>query len=346
MNLFQGLFRLESQSHETDIFILDEQLNPVPEGIEGELCVSNSCVAKGYFNNPELTATKFIDNKFSKNSTNKIYRTGDLVVCKNNIMYYIGRKDNQIKIRGMRVEIGEIESVLNEIDFIQQAIVLPIKQDNNIKLTAFIKESSDSEINTEFTRNVSSEKIPAHMVPSDFILVESFPLNPNGKIDRLKLSEYKSNKTETISNYNLNDTENKLLTLWQNVLRKNNISINDDFFSVGGDSLSAVNLFILIEKEFKKHLPISVLYQSPTISKLAKTLTDGFTDKIELKSLVPIKSKGKKTPLFFVHGAGGNILLYKDLVKYLDPEIPIYGLQSLGLNGKDNILDSIEEMAI
>ncbi len=342
----KGIVPIGKAIQETEIFILDEELNPVPDGVEGELCVSNSCVANGYFNNPELTASKFINNKFNEKSYNRIYRTGDLVVNKNNVMYYIGRRDNQVKIRGMRVEIGEIESAINEIDFIEQAIVLPIKQDNDIKLTAFIKSSNGAAANNDFIKNYLTEKIPLHMVPSDYILIESFPLNPNGKIDRLKLSEYNPIKNETVVvEKDLNPVETKLLKLWQNVLRKNTISVNDDFFSIGGDSLSAVNLFILVEKEFQKHLPISVLYQSPTISKLAKTLTAEATDKKELKSLVPIKPEGKKTPLFFVHGAGGNILLYKDLVKYLDQEVPFYGLQSVGLDGQDNMLETIEEMS-
>lgn len=340
-----GIVPIGKPIPDTDIFILDEESNIVPEGIEGELCVSNVCVAKGYINNSELTDNKFIDNKFNPKSSNKIYRTGDLVVSRNNIIYYIGRKDNQVKIRGMRVEIGEIEYTINEIANVEQAIVIPIKQDNNIKLTAFIKESIGCELKNDFIKEYLSKKIPAHMIPNDIILVKNFPLTPNGKIDRLKLSEYNLHKVETIGDNNLNDIESKLLPLWQNVLRKNSISVNDDFFSLGGDSLSAVNLFILIEKKFQKHLPISVLYQSPTISKLAKTLTENATDKMEFKSLLPIKPEGKKIPMFFVHGAGGNILLYKDLVKYLDPEIPVYGLQSVGLNGKDNIHRSIEEMA-
>jgi thioesterase domain-containing protein/acyl carrier protein len=245
----------------------------------------------------------------------------------------------------MRVEIGEIEYAINEIANVEQAIVIPIKQDNNIKLTAFIKGRFGSKLKNDFIKEYLSKKIPAHMIPNDIILVENFPLTPNGKVDRLKLSEYNLNKAETIVDNNLNAIESKLLPLWQKILRKNSISVSDDFFAIGGNSLSAVNLFIEIEKEFQKHLPISVLYQSPTISKLAKTLTENATDKIEFKSLVPIKPEGKKFPMFFVHGASGNILLYKDLVKYIDPEIPIYGLQSVGLNGKDNILESIEEMA-
>lgn len=340
-----GIVPIGKPIPETDMFILDEDLNIVPEGVEGELCVSNVCVAKGYINNSELTDSKFIDNKFNSKSSNKIYRTGDLVVSRNNIIYYIGRKDNQVKIRGMRVEIGEIEYAINEIANVEQAIVIPIKQDNNIKLTAFIKESIGSELKNDFIKEYLSKKIPAHMIPNDIILVENFPLTPNGKIDRLKLSEYKLNKVETIVDNKLNEIESKLLPLWQNVLRKNSISVNDDFFSLGGDSLSAVNLFILIEKEFQKHLPISILYQSPTISKLAKTIASKTFDEKELKSLVAIRPEGNRTPLFFIHGAGGNVLLYKDLVKYLDSEIPFYGLQSVGLNGRDSKIETIEEMA-
>jgi amino acid adenylation domain-containing protein len=340
-----GIVPIGKPIPETDMFILDEELNIVPEGVEGELCVSNECVATGYINNPELTADKFIGNKFNPGSTNKIYRTGDLVVSRNNIIYYIGRKDNQVKIRGMRVEIGEIEYAINEIANVEQAIVVPIKQDNNIKLTAFIKECTGCELKSAFIKEYLSKKIPAHMIPNDIILVENFLLTPNGKIDRLKLSEYKINKAEPIVDNNLNEIESKLVPLWQNVLRKNLISVNDDFFSLGGDSLSAVNLFILIEKEFQQHLPISVLYQSPTISKLAKTLASKTFEEKELKSLVAIRPEGNRTPLFFIHGAGGNVLLYKDLVKYLDSEIPFYGLQSVGLNGQDSKIETIEEMA-
>lgn len=343
-----GIVPIGNAIDETDLYILDENLNTVTEGMEGELCISNSCVAKGYFNRPELTKEKFIENKFNIDSEYKIYRTGDLIVKRNNLIYYIGRKDSQVKIRGMRVEIGEIEYAINEIDFVEQSIVIPIKQDIDIRLVAFIKSSNvnSGETKTTLIKSILAKKIPAHMMPSEFVFIDNFPLNPNGKIDRLKLSEFITPQKDVVEEKNATKVELKLLELWQKILRKKNFSINDDFFSIGGDSLSAVNLFIEIEKEFNKHLPISVLYTAPTISNLAEIITNEKNLKDHLKSLVPIRKAGSKTPLFFVHGAGGNILLYRDLVKYIDNEVPFYGLQSIGLDGIENKLETIEEMAI
>ncbi|MCU0343264.1 MAG: amino acid adenylation domain-containing protein [Ignavibacterium sp.] len=342
----KGVVPIGKPIPETNIYILDEDLKPVEDGFEGELCVSNNCIARGYFNNPELTKKKFIKNHLDPGFNKIIYRTGDLVVRNKGIINYIGRKDNQIKIRGMRVEIGEIEYAINKMKFIEQSVVIPIKQENEIKLYAYIVVMPDFEFDLRALKQHLKSTLPSHMIPAYFNTVSSFPLTPNGKIDKLKLFEITSANTENKENESeLSTVEKKLLTIWQKLIKNSNIDIYDDFFSIGGDSLLAVNLFILIEKEFNITLPISALYEAPTISKMSELLTNSLNKEIKFKSIVPIKPTGDKSPLFFVHGAGGNVLLYKDLVKYLDENRPFYGLQSAGLNGKDEILQTIEEMA-
>lgn len=334
---------------ETQVYILEpEDLQRVKTGDVGELCVSNPCIAKGYLNNPTLTVSKFVPNPFDDDN-NILYRTGDLARYSNDgNIEYLGRIDQQVKIRGMRVELGEIEAAILRTGSVKEAIVVTqTRDDYGDILVAFISTEDNKKINVDDLRDCIKTILPAHMVPTSFVSLNELPRTPTGKIDRKTLMEYKipCDELDLRENISLSQSEQKLLLVWKRLFKKNSVKLTDNFFDdLGGDSLLAVLLFLEIEKEFGKSLAISNLYRSPTIETLAKLL-DSQVDGKEFHSLVPIRSSGNLNPLFIVHGAGGNVLIYRDLSKHLLENMPIYGLQSYGLEDACSPLTTIEEMA-
>ena len=335
---------------ETQVYILDpESLLQIRDGEIGELCVSNACVAKGYLNNSILTNTKFLPNPFNTNNRNFLYRTGDLArYSPDGNIEYLGRSDQQVKIRGMRVELGEIEAVILSGNSVKEvAVVTQTRVNYGDILVAFLSTQGNQNISVEKLRNSVKAVLPTHMVPVSFIILNELPRTPNGKIDRKALIEYKipDDEFDSKENTSFSKSEQKLLKIWKRLFKKNSVKITDNFFDdLGGDSLLAVLLFLEIEKEFDQNLAISNLYTSPTIETLAKLLNNREGGR-EFHSLVPIKPSGTENPLFLVHGAGGNVLIYRDLSKHLLENMPVYGLQSYGLEDASSPLTTIEEMA-
>lgn len=334
---------------DTNVHILNpENLTPVKNGEVGELCVSNPCVGKGYLNNPELTDTKFVHNKIDNNNY-PLYRTGDIArLASNGTIEYLGRGDQQVKVRGIRVELGEIESVILRKSEVKNVAVVPQTRSNlGTFLVAFLSEQENQVISTDDLKSFVKDNLPPHMIPVSFIKLDELPRNPNGKIDRKKLMEYKvpGNEIDLSKDSSLSETEQKLISIWKKLLGINSVKITDNFFDdLGGDSLLAVHIFLEIEREFGKRMAISNLYRAPTIETLSGMVDESSVGQ-EFHSLVPIREGGTSHPLFIVHGAGGNILIYRDLSKHLLQNMPIYGLQSYGLEGDKPLLDSIEEMA-
>ena len=344
-----GVVSIGQPIPKTEVYILEpDSLKQVQDGDIGELCVSNACVGRGYLNNPSLTSEKFIPNPFDLTHESLLYRTGDLArISSNGNIDYFGRRDQQVKVRGMRVELGEIEAVILKVKSIKEAVVVTqTRADFETILVAFLSTEENCKINIAELRNFVKSSIPPHMVPVSFVTLENLPHTPNGKIDRKVLMEYKIADTEAEPDYKtLSITKQKLLGIWKKLFKKNSVKITDNFFDdLGGDSLLAVLLFLEIEKEFNRDLAISKLYGAPTITSLANLL-DAQDQSQEFHSIVPIRPGGKTNPLFIVHGAGGNVLIYRDLSKHLLEDMPIYGLQSYGLDDKTSPLTSIEEMA-
>jgi amino acid adenylation domain-containing protein len=326
----------------TQFYIIGEQDQLMAPGIIGEIAIGGDGVANGYWNRPELTSEKFIENKFSIIKNDKIYRTGDLgKILPNNEIEYLGRLDQQVKIRGHRIEPGEVEQAILLLDGIKQAVVLA---NENFLIAHIVPDSSieSAEIQIPSWRESLASKLPSHLVPHDFNLMEKIPTTLNGKIDRKALSQYKTNKKQ---NYTEPRTEEEKLvaTIWKESLYLEKIDIFSNFFEMGGHSIKAVKVMIEIEKQTGKQIPLSALFENSTIEKFAKLLN---TDKeIYSDYLVPIKPAGTKPPLFIVHGAGLNVLNFKHIVRHFDDDQPVYGIQGIGPNGYDNWFESIEEMA-
>lgn len=328
----------------TQIYILDSHLHPVPVGIPGELYIGGAGLARGYLKRPELTKEKFIPNPFSNELGERLYKTGDLARYRSDgDIEFLGRLDNQVKVRGFRIELGEIEAVLAKHPSVQQTFVATQEDSSTDKrLVAYIVPHLEQTLTSDELYNFLKQKLPAYMLPSAFIFLYTLPLTPNGKIDRRVLPPLKQIKEELENTYIAprDKLELKLTKIWENVLGIQPIGIRDNFFKLGGHSLLAVRLFSEIEKVFKKNLPLAILFQTGTIEQLAIILRQSGLS-IPLSCLVPIQPHGSKIPLFLCQG----VSLYQPLISCLDSEQPVYGLIAEDGQGKAVYFDRIEKLA-
>ena len=327
----------------TQLYIVNDQNNLVVPGNVGELCIAGDGVTKGYWKKQDLTSEKFINNPFETDANSLMYRTGDLAkLLPSGKVQCLGRIDNQVKIRGKRIELGEIEQALDALDGVQSSIVIL----NEDRLVANLM-SSEKEINN--TNQISAwkailkEQLPAHMIPQQFNVVKEFPVTLNGKIDRKKLLNLLPNQNPKQSfTEPATPSEKIIAAIWQDCLGIDKIDANSDFFEIGGHSLVGVRVMAKLEKETGNRLPLIGLLKHPTIKKFAAYMDSEF---FTWDSLVPLKPEGSKPPLYIVHGANHQVLIFNELAQKLDKEQPVYGLQSRGLNGVEEPHDSIDEMA-
>ncbi|MCW3113675.1 MAG: amino acid adenylation domain protein, partial [Segetibacter sp.] len=285
--LENGVITIGKPIANTSIYIVDKSLRLSPIGVAGEICIGGVQVARGYLGRPDLTAEKFISNPFDNRATGRIYRTGDLGrwLHDGNIEY-LGRIDDQVKIRGYRIELGEIENVLLQSQLVEQAVVLP-KEDSsgNKRLVGYIvaKKSGNKDIITSYLNS----KLPEYMVPSLWVELESFPVTPNGKVDKKALPD-PDERDLFIDNFAAPRTENeaRLAEVWQQVLGLRLIGVNNNFFEIGGHSLLAMQLISAVRKQLKAELSIRDLFSNPTIKSLAKHL-EGNDKKLLLPPIEP-----------------------------------------------------------
>ncbi|GGH50431.1 hypothetical protein GCM10008014_15540 [Paenibacillus silvae] len=262
----------------TSLYVLDHQFQLVPVGVPGELYIGGEGLAVGYLNRPELTQEKFLEDPFSNRSSARMYRTGDLVRYRENgELEFISRIDNQVKVRGFRIELGEIENVLLAHTGIKEAVVV-VREDvlNDKRLVAYIKAEEGSELDYQSLRNLLKRSLPDYMIPSAIIMMDKFPLTPNGKIDRraldgqhgLELSpQNKSEAPRTMM-------EKQLADMWCDILRIDQVSIHDNFFEIGGHSLLATQLISRIRKELKIEIPLRSLFENPSIASLSTEIAE------------------------------------------------------------------------
>jgi thioesterase domain-containing protein/acyl carrier protein len=330
----------------TQFFVVDKYLQPVPIGVSGELLIGGAGLARGYLNRPELNKERFIENTFYKDGS-RLYKTGDLVRwLPDGTIEFLGRTDFQVKLRGYRIELGEIENILVQHKDIKEAVVTAKENRNQDKqLIAYIIPYGEKELKLNELRSFLKEKLPEYMVPAVFVQLQNFPLTPNGKIDRKALPEPDMGKINTGSGYVAprSELELKLTGIWEKILGITRIGVQDNFFELGGHSLLAVQMFAELEKALQIKLPLVTLFEHQNISELVSVINSG-NWKDKWSSLIRIKS-GTRTPLFFIHGAEGNILIYKDLANHLADDQAFYALQSRGLEGSEFSMTSIEEMA-
>lgn len=331
----------------TDVYILDQSLQPVPIGVTGELYIGGHGLARGYRGRPELTKERFIPHPFSPEPLARLYRTGDLAHYRpDGRIVHLGRVDNQVKIRGFRIELGDIEAALSRHPAIRQTAVTAWDDRQGTKqLVAYVVCREGSVPNQTELRTFLRSEVPEYMVPSRFIFLSSMPLTANNKVDRKALpSPAASFSDEPSHSAPRNQVEIQLTTLWQQVLDVSKVGVHDNFFDLGGHSLKAARLFYLLEQVYGRRLPLAMLFQAPTIAEFAAIISqDRWTP--PWQSLVAIQPSGASVPMFMVPGVAGNVLAFAQLAKLLGPNQPCYGLQARGLDGKEEPFTSIPEMA-
>ncbi|MCC6299800.1 MAG: amino acid adenylation domain-containing protein [Anaerolineales bacterium] len=332
----------------TKIYILDADLREVRAGETGELCVSSACLARGYLNHPDLTAEKFIANPFDDGLSDRLYRTGDLALSREDgNIEFIGRRDSQVKIRGQRLEIREVESVLREIPEVANCVVVALGEKPEDKyLAAYVV--SKTRVSADSIRTYMRERLPDYMTPARIVFLDALPLTPNGKIDRLALPapetypEADSGRRFAEAD---NETEKRTLMLWRDLLKTGSFGIHDNFFDIGGDSLLAVRLFGRIEREFGIRLPITTLYQAATVAQLSALIENRDGAPEPWSPVVPVQLGSGKPPLFGIHGHEGGVLFWHDVVRHLPVDQPFFAIQAQGVDGLSPALTRIEDMA-
>ena len=330
------------------IVLVDESGQPVQPGEVGEILVKSHFLSPGYWRLPSLTAEKYTID--AQDETVRIFRTGDLGRLRpDGSLEHLGRKDSQIKIRGFRVDPAEIEAVLHQHPEVKNSAVIARElkhTPDNLQLVAYIEPDEDSKFKKKEVRSFLASQLPDYMVPPLIVLLEKLPLTPTGKVNRRALPEPEAVGQGVEQNYipPRDSIEVQLVKIWEKVLKTRPIGMQDDYFELGGNSLLAAQLFTQIEKTFGKKLPLATLFQAATIEDQANILRqDDWVP--NWSSLVALRSGGSKPPLFCAAPVGGNVLSYHDLMTHLDSEIPIYGLQAIGLDGMQTVHRNVNEIA-
>jgi acyl carrier protein len=272
----------------TQLYILDANLQPVPVGVLGQLYIGGAGLSRGYLNLPELTAQKFIPNPFSQEIEARLYKTGDIArYLPDGTIEFVGRSDNQVKIRGFRIELGEIEAVLSQHPAVRESVVL-LGEDNSgeNRLVAYIVSSSEFSTGQPSLisklRGFLKEKLPQYMIPSAFVLLEALPLTSNGKIDRRSLPAPDTENFPLNAAFAPRTPEEQLLAeIWSQVLGVKQIGIGDNFFELGGHSLLATQLIAKVREAFQVELPLRSLFQCPTVESLAAVISPQKSDAVK-----------------------------------------------------------------
>lgn len=308
----------------TKIYILDRHLQPLPIGVPGELYIGGVAIARSYINSPELTAEKFIPNPFAKDG-NRLYKTGDRAryLADGNIEF-LGRIDNQVKVRGFRIELGEIETVLVAHPQVKEAVVIArVDQPGSKRLVAYIVPKQH--LDTSELLCYLKQKLPEYMLPSAFVkLLDALPLTPSGKIERRALPAPLSRETRNISTDWIpprTATEEVLTAIWSDVLGLEKVGIHDNFFALGGHSLSAMQVIARLRETFKVELPISCLFDYPTVVELDRQISKYRQNDLVLitPSLKPVPRNTKELPISLTQ-------LEFWILAQLHPGIPVYNI--------------------
>lgn len=339
-----------------EVLLLGSDGQRLDEQRIGEIAVRSANMAIGYWNNEKETAKVFLPDP--EGGEEWIYLTGDLgFIRADGCLEYHGRKDDQIKVRGLRVEPGEIEQVLlNYHDVSDSAVVAVSDSGKETRLLAYIVAKRMDEDELNLLRQYLVTKLPDYMVPSNIIRLDEMPVTFTGKLDRKELQQRSKdlaweNPPGRITGlsekktYAKTSMERHLVNIWKQLLGCESIGVGDDFFNLGGSSLLAVHMLDEVERKFGKKLPLDTLwFGEATIARLARVLAIDERS-FSWPALVPIKPGGDQAPLFCVHTKGGNLFHYDELAAALPGDVPVYGLQAQGIYGNEKLHHTIEEIA-
>jgi amino acid adenylation domain-containing protein len=336
----------------TSILLLDPEGQPVPVGVPGELHIGGVNLARGYLGRPELTAERFVPDAFGEQPGARLYRTGDLARFRpDGEVEFLGRLDHQIKLHGVRIELGEIEAALGSHRGVRETVVMARQEGGDTRLVAYLVPQGEIAPDVAELRAFLRERLPEAMIPAAFVVLPAFPLNPSGKVDRkaLPAPEWSERRAAFVAPET--PAERALAALWAEILGLPEIGAGDSFFELGGTSLQAAILTLSLESRLGASVPLSALFEAPTVAGLARYLEARYPEASVLRDagedspLVAIQPNGSQPPLFCVHPVGGTVFCYLPLARALGPDQPVYGLQSPGLSGGREPLGSVEEMA-
>ena len=315
---------------DVSLFVLDRDGNPVPagegEGSEGEIFVASDRLADGYADQEELTRKRFLSGLPALGEHRRVYRTGDFVrVDTDGALIPIGRRDQRVKIRGFRVDLLEIENELGGFAEVEQAVVLASEES---RLVAFVVPAAGTHPLSAALQEALRERLPQYAVPSQVILVDKIPLTGNGKVDREALLRLRDHPDTVEQAAEPDPIEAELVAIWEDVLSYKGARGEDEFLSKGGDSLSAVGLFLEVEERFGVRLPPNTLLTSGTLRSLAARIR-GASQAAPAPSILALREEGRLPPLFLVHAIWEHMPHFKDLVKLLEPGFPVYALEPM-----------------
>jgi len=341
---------------DTEVLLLDENGRDVGFNREGEIVIRSPYLACGYWRKPEQTKSAFRADPHDDSV--RLYRTGDLGMMRpDGCLFHLGRRDFQVKIRGHRVEVAEVELALEEIDGVRSAVVMGREDRSGEKrLVAYIVPRDGPRPAVDNLREALDRRLPDHLAPSAFVFLESLPLTATGKVDRNALPKPDWRRPELRTEFVApqDAAEAKITSVWSETLGTNELGVFDNFFDLGGNSLLGLRLVDRLSRAFGVELSASDLIEAPTVAgikeRIARACTTGPSESPKRPSsfLVPIQASGSRSPLFFLPGGGGGdeeLLMYARLMRHLAGEYPVYGLRARGTDGVQPPHTDVREMA-
>ncbi|MFY0524862.1 amino acid adenylation domain-containing protein [Archangium gephyra] len=334
-------------------YLLDEHFQPVLPGLPGRVYIGGAALSRGYLGAPDMTAERFVPDPFATEPGARMYHTGDLArLLPDGRLRFLGRADHQVKIRGFRIELSEIETCLRQCPGVEEAVVLARTSAAGVQqLCAWVQ--APRTVSAEALREHVSERLPAYMVPAVFVVMEKLPVNNNGKVDRQALPEPEqapvvaeaAGKRETAFRSTLEMT---LQRLWGEVLHRQDIRAEDDFFELGGDSILAMRLLGRMEEELGMPVPLAVLFQSPVLKETADAVRELLAEGPPRTSVLRLSGAEvteDAPPLFVMHPGDGELHHYMELVRKLEPRVRCYGLQAPETVSKRQLATFAERVA-
>ncbi len=332
----------------TRVYVLDPDGALCPVGVPGELWIGGDGVALGYVADPVLTAERFRPDPYQDEPTTRMYRSGDRVRWRDDgTLEFIGRRDRQLKIRGFRVEPGEIETALRGHPDVLDVHVATFRRPGADRvLVAHVVVAPGAAPSDSELRAHAGSLLPAYAVPTAWTRIDALPLTPNGKLDAAALPtpQFGADHVRAGRLAMLESIERRMIPIWERVLAVDGVGPDDDFFDLGGHSLLAVEMFDAIERVFGRQLPLSTIFESPTVSGLAAALREDGWGRSR-RSLVTITATGTRPPLFFVSAGDGNSVGFGALARRLGPDQPFHAFQPRGINGRGRLHFTVNAMA-
>lgn len=324
------------------VHLLDRHDRPVPNGVPGELHVSGIGLSPGYWNRPDLTRERFVPNPLVADPADphhRMYRTGDVARRRaDGVLEYLGRTDHQVKVRGVRIELGEVETALSAHPVVDRVVVAGVPGPAGTELVAYVVLTAELGQNlSEALRDHAQRRLPDAMIPSHFVELSDLPLLPNGKVDRSSLPEPTQPLAEPPEDHSLTAAQATMLDLWRRVMKQPGLGADTDFFDAGGHSMLAMRLVSRIKSELDVNVGLSQLLKTGTARALATAISvESAQDPagVSFDYVVPIRPLDSTLRnLFVVHGAGGDVLNFRPLARYLEGHLNVIGIQAAGVDG-------------